>query len=163
MKQTSDQITRRLVAQTVVPATRTIPNQLKLPVMEFADGNDGALAAGIPVAATGETPFPSGCLLVQRKVYGMLYGAQTNQRDTEQVGFYATKRRGSLNTSPGNNSLISIIHLHVFNHRITVFQFTCIQTLWFLECISQSYLSDTLKTKQNFTAGECCSPNIMRL
>ena len=47
------QITRRLVAQRVAPAARVILSQTpKLSAMEVVDGNDGALAAGIAVAAT---------------------------------------------------------------------------------------------------------------
>ena len=52
VEQTCDQITRRLVVQRVAPAARVILVTLKLSVIEVTDGNDGALAAGIAVAAT---------------------------------------------------------------------------------------------------------------
>ena len=54
MKQTSEQITHRLVTQTVVPTAQVIPVRvkLKLSVLEVVDGNDGVLAAGIVIAAT---------------------------------------------------------------------------------------------------------------
>ena len=46
VKQTSDQITRRLVAQRVGLATQVILGQTQASLMDVASGNDGALAAG---------------------------------------------------------------------------------------------------------------------
>ena len=53
MEQTYDQITHRLVAQRVAPATPSdSESNSKLSAMVVIDGNDGVLAAGIAVAAT---------------------------------------------------------------------------------------------------------------
>ena len=53
VEQTYDQITRRLVAQRVAPAARAVMSQTQaFGDRGYPDGNDGALAAGIDVAAT---------------------------------------------------------------------------------------------------------------
>ena len=60
VKQTSDQITRRLVAQRAGPAARAILSQAQAFGDKVADGNDGALAAGIVVAATMQLSYKQG-------------------------------------------------------------------------------------------------------
>ena len=58
VEQTYDQITRRLVAQRAAPAARVILSQTQaFGDRGYTDGNDGALAAGIAVAATMQLFF----------------------------------------------------------------------------------------------------------